>query len=54
MRDTPIAHNVALSYRFKRAHLAQWREIGKVVGGLIAGFKTRPKEELAEPNRHNP
>jgi hypothetical protein len=54
MRDTPIAHNVALSYRFKRAHLAQWREIGKVVGGLIAGFKTRPKEELAEPNRRNP
>lgn len=54
MRDTPIAHNVALSYRFKRAHLAQWREIGKAVGGLIAGFKIRPKEELVEPGRRNP
>jgi len=54
MRDTPIAHNVAISYRFKRAHLAQWREIGKVVGGLIAGFKTQPKEELAEPDRRHP
>lgn len=53
MRDTPIAHNVALSYRFKRAHLAQWREIGKVMGGLIARFKTEPKQELVGSEHHN-
>jgi hypothetical protein len=54
MRDTPIAHNVALSYRFKRAHLAQWREIGKVIGGLVAGFKMQPRETLPGPDGRNP
>ena len=51
MRDTPIAHNVALSYRFKRTHLAQWREIGKVIGALVARFKTEPRDETVGPER---
>ena len=54
LRDTPIAHNVALSYRFKRAHLAQWREIGKAIGSLVAMFKTQPKEEAAGLGRSRP
>lgn len=54
MRDTPIAHNVALSYRFKRAHLAQWREIGKAIGGLVARFKTEPRETLPGPDVRSP
>src|SRR4029077_9265197 len=54
LRDTPIAHNVALSYRFKRAHLAQWREIGKAIGSLVATFKTQPKEEAAGLDRRGP
>ena len=43
LRDMPLGHSVALSYRFKRAHLAQWREIGEGVDKLIAGFEKRPK-----------
>jgi hypothetical protein len=54
MRDTPIAHNVALSYRFKRAHLARWREIGQVIGGLIARFKVQPPDELIGHERRKP
>jgi hypothetical protein len=44
LRDTPIAHNVALSYRFKRAYLGQWREIGQAIGQLVARFKEEPHE----------
>jgi hypothetical protein len=36
--DRPITKNVSLSYRFKRAHLARWREINNGVDRLIAGF----------------
>jgi hypothetical protein len=44
LRDTPIAHNVALSYRFKRTYLAQWREIGQSIGQLVVRFKREPTE----------
>ena len=47
LRDMPIAHHVALSYRFKRAHLAKWREIGRAVGSLVIVFKKQPKQETA-------
>ena len=47
LRDMPIAHNVALSYRFKRAHLAQWNEIGRSISNLVLTFKKQPKQETA-------
>jgi len=37
--DRPLAPNVSLSYRFKRAYLARWREISAGVGNLIAKFR---------------
>jgi len=37
-REMPIAHGVALSYRFKRAHLARWRAIANGVSTLIRSF----------------
>lgn len=40
LRDLPQNSNVALSYRFKRAQLAQWREIGDSVSALIHRFHT--------------
>jgi len=54
LRDTPIAHDVALSYRFKRAHLAQWRHIGQAIGQLIVRFKEEPSETSLhnDPRRH--
>jgi hypothetical protein len=42
LRDMPIAPNVAMSYRFKRAHLAQWNEIGQSILRLVATFKKQP------------
>ena len=39
LRDMSIASGVSLSYRFKRAHLAQWREIGDGVDKLLASFQ---------------
>jgi hypothetical protein len=47
LRDMPIAHDVALSYRFKRAHLAKWKEISKAVDSLVMTFKKQPKQESA-------
>ena len=43
LRDEPIAKGVALSYRFKRAHLAKWQKIGDGVDKLIASFEKPPK-----------
>ena len=40
LRDVPLNKNVALSYRFKRAHLAQWREMGDGVTALMHRFHT--------------
>jgi hypothetical protein len=54
LRDTPIAHNVALSYRFKRAHLSQWLEIGKSIGSLVVTFKREPKTPNAENGQRGP
>jgi hypothetical protein len=42
LRDLPVAHGVALSYRFKRAHLAKWREIASGIDSLIARFEKAP------------
>jgi hypothetical protein len=37
--DRPIAQGVNLSYRFKRAHLARWQEIGAGINRLVSGFR---------------
>ena len=39
--DRPIGRNVNLSYRFKRAQLAHWREINAGVGRLVSSFLLR-------------
>jgi hypothetical protein len=36
--DRPIARNVNLSYRFKRAQLARWQQINDGVNRLVGGF----------------
>ncbi len=41
-RELPIARGVALSYRFKRAHLARWREISDGVDRLLKSFGMEP------------
>jgi hypothetical protein len=41
MRDVPFGNGLGLSYRFKRAHLARWREIDTAVRGLVNGFIER-------------
>jgi hypothetical protein len=38
IRDRPYGGGLSLAYRFKRAHLAQWRVIDTGVRALIAGF----------------
>jgi hypothetical protein len=43
LRDVPYGEELGLSYRFKRAHLAQWRDIDAGLRKLIAGFV--PREE---------
>jgi len=43
LRDMSLAPGVSVSYRFKRAHLAQWREIGEGVDKLLASFQRPPK-----------
>ena len=40
-RDIPYGEGLGLSYRFKRAHLAQWREIDSSVKQLLGGFVDR-------------
>jgi hypothetical protein len=40
--DQPLAHDVTLSWRFKRAHLARWREISGNVESLIRRFEKDP------------
>lgn len=47
LRDFPIGHRVALSYRFKRAHLAKWQDIGAGVDKLIASFRKPPKDQAS-------
>ena len=43
LRDITIARGVSMSYRFKRAHLSKWREIGDGLDKLIASFQKSPK-----------
>jgi len=38
LRDVRLGKRAALSYRFKRAQLAHWREIAVNVGGMVRGF----------------
>jgi hypothetical protein len=38
LRDMRLGHHVALTYRFKRAHLAQWHEIADGVDTLMGSF----------------
>jgi len=40
MRDYPLGAGAALSYRFKRAHLSDWRAIARGVSRLVASFET--------------
>jgi hypothetical protein len=41
LRETPLTQGVAVSYRFKRAHLSQWREIGAGTDALVQSFLKR-------------
>lgn len=54
LRDTPVDRKAALSYRFKRAHLARWREIGESIGSLMATFKKAPKAQAAATPQPRP
>jgi hypothetical protein len=38
MRDMPRGNGLALSYRFKRAHLSQWRIIDTRIRALMDAF----------------
>jgi hypothetical protein len=40
--EIPIAHGVALGYRFKRTHLAQWQEIAESTERLVKSFRMQP------------
>lgn len=39
LRDTVLTYGVSLSYRFKRTHLKDWREIAASVDALAASFR---------------
>jgi hypothetical protein len=41
MRVTRLPDNVGLTYKFKRAHLAQWKQIDAGVIGLVASFRAK-------------
>jgi hypothetical protein len=41
LREWPVAQGVAFSYRFKRAHLANWREIDAAARTLLASFMAK-------------
>lgn len=43
LREMPLTKGVGVSYRFKRARLAQWHEIARGVARLIASFTARPR-----------
>jgi hypothetical protein len=54
LRDMPIDRKVALSYRFKRAHLSRWRQIGDSVNALIATFRKQPGSQAAADPQPRP
>ena len=39
--DQPLGNSVSLSFRFKRAWLARWRELSDGVNSLVAGFESQ-------------
>jgi hypothetical protein len=41
LRDAPVGKGLALSYRFKRAHLAQWRAIDTGLYALVDRFANK-------------
>lgn len=41
LRDIPLGDGVALTYRFRRAHLAQWADIEDGVRRLVHSFEAR-------------
>ena len=43
LRDVRLSGGVALSYRFKRAQLANWRDIAAGVSGLVRSFTAKLK-----------
>ena len=43
LRDKPLRKGVALTYRFKRANLGNWREIAHGVDTLVQGFIDRAR-----------
>lgn len=43
LRDQRFSRSVAMTYRFKRANLGQWREIATGIETLVAGFRARAK-----------
>ncbi len=47
LRDVPLSSTVALSYRFKRAHLAQWHDIDQGVLQLMHRFHTHKSTQVA-------
>jgi hypothetical protein len=44
LRDMPLAHGVALNYRFKRGRLEDWRQIASGVDRLVASFMRRDRK----------
>ena len=43
VRELPLMNDVALSYRFKRSHLGEWRAIAQGTNSLIASWAKRTK-----------
>jgi hypothetical protein len=43
LRELLVDRGVALSYRFKRTHLGEWRSIAVNVDSLLATFAKHPK-----------
>ena len=43
MRDYPLGAGAALGYRFKRAHLSDWRTIARGVTHLVSSFEIRKR-----------
>ena len=41
LRDLPMEKGLSLSYRFKRAHLGEWRAIAAGIGSRIEAFRDK-------------
>lgn len=40
LRDVPLSREIVMTYRFKRSHLADWRDIADGVNKLVRTFET--------------